>query len=298
MRTATRRTAEGLVVAGGVVLLRPGTRANKVVCRSVDEAGRRLRYAGGRLQGLSYRLGGRHPDPHVGDNVLADRIRSSLGGLEKRLDLPHVHVTVERGVAVLHGEVGSAEDARQLERAVEAVSGVAGVESYLHVGLGAGDTRPSQGRAVHPPSDAMRRLIEAATHAGVDAGAARPVVRAVLATFADRLPPAERDRVSAHLPADVRSLFEPPQRSGERAPARTVHELVVRVAATAGDEVSTYDAEPVTRAVIGAFRSLVPEERRDVAAVLPAELRALWETPAAPPAGTQPPGTQPPEEGT
>ncbi|MST33918.1 BON domain-containing protein, partial [Acidimicrobiaceae bacterium USS-CC1] len=143
MRTAARRTAEGLVVAGGVVLLRPGTRANKVVCRSVDEAGRRLRYAGGRLQGLSYRLGGRHPDPHVGDNVLADRIRSSVGGLEKRLDLPHVHVTVERGVAVLHGEVGSAEDARQLERAVEAVSGVAGVESYLHVGLGAGDTRPS-----------------------------------------------------------------------------------------------------------------------------------------------------------
>ncbi|MST32946.1 DUF2267 domain-containing protein, partial [Acidimicrobiaceae bacterium USS-CC1] len=135
-----------------------------------------------------------------------------------------------------------------------------------------------------------------ATHAGVGAGAARPVVRAVLATFADRLPPAERDRVSAHLPADVRSLFEPPQRTGERAPARTVHELVVRVAATAGDEVSTHDAEPVTRAVIGAFRSLVPEERRDVAAVLPAELRALWEAPTVPPEPR--PGTEPPQEGT
>lgn len=94
-----------------------------------------------------------------------------------------MHVTVERGVAVLHGEVGSAEDARRLERAVEAVSGVAGVESDLHVGLDAGDPRPSQGRAVHPPSDSMRRLVEAATHAGVDAGAARPVVRAVLATL-------------------------------------------------------------------------------------------------------------------
>jgi hypothetical protein len=38
------------------------------------------------------------------------------------------------------------------------VSGVAGVDSWLHVGLIAGDTRPSTGRAVVQPSEARRPL--------------------------------------------------------------------------------------------------------------------------------------------
>ena len=45
-------------------------------------------------------------------------------------------------VALLHGEVSSEADADELERAVAAVTGVLGVESYLHVGLTSGDTRP------------------------------------------------------------------------------------------------------------------------------------------------------------
>jgi BON domain len=152
MHPLRRRAAGTLALAGGLALLRPGTHANKVARRQIDHAGRRLRYLGGRLRGASYRLGGRTPDPNVDDSTLADRIRSTLGPLEKRLDIPHVHVMVTDHVAHLHGEVPSAAEAAEIERAVVAVSGVTGVESSLHVGLAPGDTRPSAGRAAHQAS--------------------------------------------------------------------------------------------------------------------------------------------------
>lgn len=101
-------------------------------------------FAVGRARGLAYRLAGREPDPWVGDDVLGDRLRSSLGRLEKRLDVPHVHVTVERHIAILHGEVGTEADATAIEDAARRVSGVRGIESYLCVGLLDGDTRPSE----------------------------------------------------------------------------------------------------------------------------------------------------------
>lgn len=280
MRTGSRLAASGLAVAGSAILLRPGTRANRVVCHQLDRAGRRVRYLGGRLQGVGYRLRGRQPDPDVIDNVLADRIRSSLGGLEKRLDLPRIHVMVEDHVALLHGEVSSGEEALELERAVAAVPGVIDIESYLHVGLTASDSRPSQGRAVHPPSPALRSLCDAAVAAGVDERAARPVVRGVLATFADRLPASERDHVAAHLPADVRALFSPPRRVASAARPRTVNELVARIAAVTG-ELPSDKAESVTKAVIETLRSLVPDEARDIGAVLPAGLRGFWQGPAS-----------------
>lgn len=218
----SKRAAGALALVGGVVLVLVGTRASKLARHRVDVAGRSLRHLAGRLHGLSYRLRGRHPDPGVPDEVLADRIRSSLGPVEKRLDLPRVHVMAEDHVAVLHGAVGSRSDADEVERAVAAVSGVSGVESYLHVGLGPGDTRPSEGRGVQQPSDAHQRLLDAATSAGLDPHLARPAVRAILATFADRLPPGERDQVATHLPADVRELFRPPRRTrrGGAAPHR------------------------------------------------------------------------------
>ena len=146
MRTTVRRVAGGLAVGGGVFLLKPGTPLNHAACRVIDEAGRRLRYLSGRMQGVSYRLAGRHPDPDVTDDILADRIRSELGGLEKQLDLPHIHVMVEKHVALLHGEVATSDDAVAIEKAVASVSGVKGVKSHLHVGLIGGDTRPSEGR--------------------------------------------------------------------------------------------------------------------------------------------------------
>jgi uncharacterized protein (DUF2267 family) len=242
----------------------------------LDNAGRRLCYVAGRLRGASYRLRGRHPDPDVIDNVLADRIRSALGGLEKRLDVPRIHVMVEGHVALLHGEVSSDADADELERAVAAVTGVVDVESYLHVGFTSGDTRPSAGRRVHPPSRALRRLLDAAVSAGVDPGSALPVVRGVLAAFADRIPVGERAHVAAHLPNDVRPLFTPPRRAHRHAPPRTVHELVAGIAA-ATRELPLDKAQQATAAVIETLRALVPEEAPDVTAVLPEELRALWQ---------------------
>lgn len=276
MRAMTRRTAGGIAVAGGMVLFRPGTRANRALRHQVDVLARHLRHVAGRLSGLGYRVRGRHPDPEASNSLLADRIRSSLGPLEKRLDLAHVHVMAEGHIALLHGEVGTEEEADEIGAAVAAVSGVLGVESYLHIGLASGDTRPSASRAVQQPSEARRRLLDAATGAGLDPAAAQPVVRAILATFAERLPDDERDQVSTHLPADVRAMFTPPRRSRQAAPVRTVPELVSRIAAATA-ELPHDKALEVTRAVVRELRALVPDETADVAAVLPGDLREFWE---------------------
>lgn len=147
MRKAVKGLAGGsLMLAGGTFLSRQRREMIHLSARAARNTGRRLRYLSGRLEGLSYALEGRHPDPDVPDSVLTDRIRSELGGLEKRRDLPHIHVMVEDHVALLHGEVGSMDDASAIEKAVFAVSGVKDVKSHLHVGLLDGDTRPSEGR--------------------------------------------------------------------------------------------------------------------------------------------------------
>jgi hypothetical protein len=106
-----------------------------------------------------YRILDRRPEPEVDDRLLADRIRSELGPLRKRLDLPHVHVTVHRHVAILHGDVGWPRDAACIARRVREVSGVRDVESRLHVGLLKGDTRPSHSRRT------QHRRVEAPAHA-------------------------------------------------------------------------------------------------------------------------------------
>lgn len=267
-------TAAGAVV---VVVRRPGAAVPRKVRRTITHVGGRLRYAEGRAKGAGYRLRGREPDPAVIDNVLADRIRSSLGRLERELDLPRVHVMVERHVALLHGEVGNLRDAEEIERAVAAVPGVAGVESFLHLGLGPSDTRPSAGHAVHPPSAALEALLGAADKAGVAPTAAPLVIRGVLATFADRLPAGHLAHLSSHLPADVRPFLTPPRRIRAAPPARTLNDFVGRIVATTTG-VQLERAEEVTVAVVHALHDLVPDDVRGVAAVLPPDLRELWET--------------------
>jgi uncharacterized protein (DUF2267 family) len=76
----------------------------------------------------------------------------------------------------------------------------------------------------------------------------------------------------------VRALAGPPRRAGEARRPRTVPELVAAVTAEGG--IDRAHAEEITRAVVTALRSIVPHEAADVDAVLPAELRALWATPA------------------
>ncbi|HEY5014036.1 MAG TPA: DUF2267 domain-containing protein, partial [Acidimicrobiia bacterium] len=254
----------------------PESAVGRTARHVIDRVTRDVRYLAASAPGIAYRLAGRHPNPDVGDDVLADRIRSSLGPLEKRLDVPRVHVMVEDHVALVHGDVPNEEAAGAIEHAIMHVSGVKGVESHLHAGFVAGDTRPSQGAAVRPPtSDALRALLDAAS----DAGAAwdpRAAVHATLCAFMDRIPEGERAQVNAHLPADVRALAGPARWQGER-PRRlkTLPQLVAAAIAEGG--ITPVHAEEIVRAVVATLRSLVPNEDRDVAAVLPRELRELWE---------------------
>ena len=230
----------------------------------------------GRLRGLQYRLRRQHPEENVSDLVLADRIRSSIGPLERRLDLPHVHVMVHDHIVMLHGDVSCASDAKSLIDAVHAISGVRGVESYLHMGLLPSDTRPSDGRArPSPPSNALSALLDAAREAG-SRDAPLFAVHAVLATFLDRIPADERSHVFAHLPADVRLIVGPPLHAGDqRAQVNSIDDVYAAVAA-ADPRLDKTEAGEVSMAVLGVLRELVPEERDDIAAVLPHDIRDMW----------------------
>lgn len=262
-------------VIGGVAAYAPDSTAGRAARHLADRLSRDVRYAASRAPGIIYRLSGRRPDPNVGDDVLAARIRSGLGPLEKRLDVPRVHVMVEDHIAILHGEVADQHDASSIEHATMQMSGVEGVESHLHAGFSPGSTRPSQGAAApQAQSEALRTMLDAAGNAGANDDAWN-AVHAVLCAFMDRMPEGERAHLLTHLPADVRALAGPVRRHGARSPRlRTLPQLVTEVSA---EGVSPQHAEAITRAVVAALRGLVPEEQRDVSAVLPAELRSFWE---------------------
>ena len=276
----TRRLVQGSALIAGAVgaaaVAAPDTQGGRAVRRLADRLSHDVRYAVSTAPGILYRLAGREPDANVSDDVLADRIRSSIGPLLKKLDIPHVHVMVERHVALLHGDVAREWDADEIERAVMSVSGVDGVESHLHVGLLEGDTRPSQGRIeLPPPSGAMHAFLTAATEAG--SSEPRSAVHAVLCRFIDRIPEGERAHVFAHLPADAKDLVGQPRRHGrQRERLQTLNELVAVVEADAG--IAPERAEQLTRQVIATLRALVDEEANDVAAVLPPSLRDAWQT--------------------
>lgn len=166
----------------------PGTQARRALVHRADRYVRRARHLIGRWEGLAYRLRGSHPDPGVPGKVIAGRVRSMLGPIEARLDIPRVHVMVIDHVALLHGEVAQGAQAQAIEDAVAAVSGVVGVESFLHIGLARGDTRPSEGARVQAPSQSLARLRAAAVNAGCDEDRAAQVVRVILLSFVSVVP--------------------------------------------------------------------------------------------------------------
>lgn len=266
----------GIVVVGVVAAVGKETLPGRLVRHVGNDVGRRTRHLQGQFRGVRYRVAGGHPDLDVPDDVLADRVRSSLGPLEKRLDVPRVHVMVEDRVVLLHGEVPTLIDADTIAEAALDVPGVMAVESYLHVGLTRGDTRPSEGRHGEA-SPALRRLLDAARDAGATERGATLAVRSVLGAFVDRLPTGELDHMLSHLPADVVAMAGPPHRRGE-APlrVRTVSEFVAAVTARGG--VDPAHADAIAESVLGTLRELVPEEARDIRAVLPAELKRLWDS--------------------
>jgi uncharacterized protein (DUF2267 family) len=263
-------------LASGVGLLETvaGRRVSRRLARAVA---RTARYQAGRLEGLRYRLAGRHPSPDVDDNVLADRVRSVLGPIEHRLDVPRVHVQVHAHEVLLHGEVATQEQARIIVHAIESVPGVRAVRSRLHVGLFAGDTQPSEGAMHPPPSEALTKVLAAAHGAGAAPGTERAAVRSVMSLFTSMLPPGERRHLLSHLPTDLRVLAEPPRPRWLARAQRPIRRLedFARAVLPGYDHTRRV---AVLESVIGAVRDLVPEEAADVAAVLPAELRDFWKT--------------------
>ncbi len=247
-----------------------GRRLSRQLARRVTRA---ARYESGRLDGLRYRLAGRTPDPRASDRLLADRVRSVLGPLEHRLDVPRVLVTAYRHDVVLHGDVGKESQAEEIVAAVRGVPGVGQVDSHLHVGYFSGDSRPSEGAGHRPESHALRSLVAAAHGAGAAPGTERAAARSVLCTFVDALPRGERRHVLGHLPADLRALLE----EGPAVPHGPVRHLE-GFAAAALPTLAPEVRASIVESVLGALRELVPEEARDIAAVLPEELREAWKT--------------------
>jgi len=90
-----------------------------------------LRRTAHQSRGLAYRAMRRHPTTTVDDSVLADRIRSTIGPLEKQLHNSRINVTVENGIAILHGDIESGEAVSKIEEAVRGVAGVRDIRSHL-----------------------------------------------------------------------------------------------------------------------------------------------------------------------
>ncbi len=271
-RRCNRRAIGTLALGAAAVALWRTPAARARAGRVVRDVERRAHFIEGRADGWLYRKGTGGPDPDVDDDIVAERVRATLGPVVRRLDLPHVHVLVERHVALLHGDVATNDQRADIEEAVRRVAGVEGVESHLHVGLIAGDTRPSQGGQ---RSHDLAALVEAARRHGGGEVTSLVAVKAVLGSLAAMLPTTERARLAARLPADVRELFVPPRRTGTLRDLETLSQLVKVVAATG--LVPATHAPLVLQAVLVELRRLVPEEATEVALLLPPEVRAVWD---------------------
>lgn len=144
MRPMRRTLITAGAAAGAAIALAErtatGRRISRNLARSVTRA---AHYESGRLQGLRYRIAGGHPDLAAEDRVLADRVRSSIGSLEHRLDVPRVHVMAVGHDVTLHGDVDRPDQIDAIVRAVRAVPGVDAVDSHLRVGRTPGEARPS-----------------------------------------------------------------------------------------------------------------------------------------------------------
>lgn len=265
-RTIVRSSLNGLALASVKLV------GHQRTIRGVDHAAKWVRYVHGQLEGLDYRLRGREPDTEAGDPVVAARVRSQPGPVLRRLDLPHLDVTVDDGIAMLHGDVAGGVQADEIIAAVRRVSGVRDVDARLHIGLTRGNTRPSAGHDQREPSTQLRRLAAAAETAGV----APAQAAAALRVFLLRLPADERGHVVGHLTTDVRRMVERVVVRTDVTHVRDVDRLVAVVADVA--DLADDQARRVLEGVLRALAELVPEEVADISAVLPAGLRQLWST--------------------
>ena len=265
--------AAAVLATCGVVATNP--RARRRVAATIHRGARTAHYLRGRLRGALYRASGAVPDPMALDGVVADRVRTRLGRLVRSLDVPHVHVTVCRHVATLHGEVRTRADAAAIERSAAAVPGVFRVHSELHVGLSRSDTPPSSGRLHGRGSAMLGEMLAVAQDCGLQDGLAMRAVHAVVSRFGELLPDGERHHLASHLPADVRAMLQPDRRRRRHPRVRTADDFIDGVAERAG--IDRFTVAPVAEALLATLRDRVPEEADDVAAVLPERIRRWWQ---------------------
>jgi len=105
---------------------------------------------------------------------------------------------------------------------------------------------------------------------------AEAVFRAVAAELGRRLGRAEGEHVAAHLPLGLRAVWNEETHGAGRPESFGCEELVARVQSRLGLE-QPAEAETLVSIVFAWLKYLAPEERADAGAMLPQDLRELWE---------------------
>lgn len=239
--SARRAAGERVVATGGASLFRPGTRAHDVIRVTIDRALGWLR-------------------PHRTRPVLRPIVVTRAV-----VELPRIDTSPAPNTPV------GATSTRSIPAPATERGEVVDLTSR-----GGGRPPQPQGPATREPSKTLQQLLDAATAAGIEGRVAPRLVRTILATLADRLPPHVRNRVSAQLPSDVCEMFAPLHDARRAGSPRSVPEFVSLIAVTAPD-LSREKVQHVTIRVLRALCSLLPECLDDgIAEVLPSELRFLW----------------------
>jgi uncharacterized protein (DUF2267 family) len=125
-------------------------------------------------------------------------------------------------------------------------------------------------------SEELEPLLAVASRAGLDRADGLRLARATVVSFAWCLPPVERIRFLAALPAGVRRLAAwPPRRTWEWHEIHTGDQLVRAVIERSG-LTPTVTVDPMVRRMLTVLHHLAGPEASAVAAALPRGLRPIW----------------------
>lgn len=98
--------------------------------RFARRTGQRARYVEGKAHGLVHEMRGEAPKPSRNDATLKHKIESEV---LRNYDNSRLSINVEDGVAVLRGELTHPEEIKDLEKDVERVPGVVGVQNLVRM---------------------------------------------------------------------------------------------------------------------------------------------------------------------